>query len=179
MKIQMWHVILIVAVVAMAAGDGVYGFYQAHQPLAIPAENRKTFVHAVVGSDSTRSMRNESVAAGKEIIDKRIIPSIGPGDRLVCLNIGPRYGLSNTVFGGTFEDQPPQIPEGRRAQPSGTRDRTTTWQLHVPALPGKLRARPRAESRPWWVSSGSRLTPAPGCGARCRDWDRSSRGSRC
>jgi hypothetical protein len=61
-------------------------------------------------------MRNESVAAGKEIIDKRIIPSIGPGDRLICLNLGPRYGLSSTVFGGTFEDQPPRIPESRRAQ---------------------------------------------------------------
>jgi len=116
MKIQIWHVILTVALFGAALLDGVYGLYRAHQPLAIPSENRKTFVHAIVASDSTRSMKNESVAAGKEIIEKRVIPSIGTGDRLVCLAIGPRYGLLNTAFGGAFEDQPPQLSEGRRSQ---------------------------------------------------------------
>ena len=119
MKLQVWHVVLIVALFALALSNGVYGLYRAHQPFTIPSENRKTFVHAIVASDSTRSMRNESVTAGKEIIETRVIPSIGPSDRLICLAIGPRYGLSNTVFGGAFEDQPPQLPEGRRAQSLG------------------------------------------------------------
>lgn len=115
MKLKMWHIYLAILIIAIAAGDGVYVYYQGHQALAIATQNRATFVHAVVAVDATRSMHDDAVAAAKEIVATRIVPSIGPGDRLLCLAIGPGYGLSSSVFGDKFEDQVPQIPEDRRA----------------------------------------------------------------
>ncbi len=116
MRIRLWHAYLLILIMALAAGDGVYAYYQTHQPLVISAENRKNFVHAIAAVDGTRSMHSDAFATAKEIVWRRIIPSVGPGDRLLCLAIGPRYDLSSVVFGGSFEDQTPQLAEDRRGK---------------------------------------------------------------
>ena len=109
MRFQRSDFIAVLAVVLVAGIDGLVGYYRAHPNIDVPAENRTRFVNAIAAVDGTRSMSDANFAAAKEIVARRIVPSIGIGDRLTCLAIGPHYGISNVVFGATFEEQPPQL----------------------------------------------------------------------
>ena len=109
MRFQRSDFIAVLAVILVAGIDGMYGYYRAHPTIDVLAENRTHFVNAIAAVDGTRSMSDANFAAAKEIVARRIVPSIGIGDRLTCFSIGPHYGISNMVFGATFEEQPPQL----------------------------------------------------------------------
>jgi hypothetical protein len=111
MNFHRLYLIGFLVLLTLALIDSVYGYYRANAGLDIPPENRTRFVEVLVAVDGTRSMSDANFAAAKEIVARRLVPFIGIGDRLTCFSIGPRYGISNVVFGATFEEQPPQLPE--------------------------------------------------------------------
>lgn len=110
--IACWFLSLVL--VAFVAALDAYA--RANPRIRIPDANRARFVNVAVLLDSTGSMSDLHLRLAKQITISRVVPAIGIGDKLSCYAVGPDFGISNLICGGTFEGQPPQYRPERRAE---------------------------------------------------------------
>ena len=94
----------------------VYAYWLSHPEVRIAKENRQKFAHVVVLIDGTRSVSDVNFGAAKQIVSRGIISSCGIEDIAVGYDIRPTFTLANTIFGGTFAEQPPQTSAQRRSE---------------------------------------------------------------
>lgn len=136
MKRMIKHTIvawIVLAVLVIASGV-LIAYARSNPQIRIPAGNRERFVHVVALVDGTRSMNDLDFDVAKKIVVTRLVPVVGPGDKLACYGIGPVFGLANAISGMKLEEQPPQFSKERRAEVM-----TLLHDARGTATPGRMR----------------------------------------
>lgn len=136
MKRMIKHTIVAwIVLTGLVIASGVLIAYGRSNPhIRVPAGNRERFVHVVALVDGTRSMSHLHFDLAKKIVVTRLVPVVGPGDKLACYEIGPEFGLANGISGMKLEEQPPQFSKERR-----TEVMALLREARSTAAPGKVR----------------------------------------
>lgn len=136
-------VIGIIVFFAMGVALTLYAFYRSHPPVAISKENRGRFARVAILMDGTRSVDADGTGNFvliKQIVEKKILPSLGVHDVVVGYDVHPDFSNPQNAVIGLWEDQPPQDSEIPRREILDILHRNRKSKVHDEDLYDLIRA---------------------------------------
>ena len=115
MRLSVVAPIAVAVVFVVAVILGLYAYFRSHPEVEIPAENRHAFARVAILMDGTCSVGEDNFATIQEIVQRKIIPSLGVNDLAVAYDVHPTFTLRQNAVFGLRADAMPQDPESRRA----------------------------------------------------------------